>query len=141
MPRAITPEGIQTADIRRLLPTPDGQFVAVEDLHHALALYPVDGGSPRSILGIEPDDDPIQWSNDRRFLYVRAAGKFPARIYRIDLANGQRALWKELMPADPAAVIDVGDKVGRVLVTPDGQKYVYSYIRWLGEIEVLEGLK
>jgi hypothetical protein len=72
---------------------------------------------------------------------VRLAGTFPTRIHRIDLSNGQWALWKELMPADPAAVIDVNDIVGRVLVTPDGRQYVYSYIRWLGEIEVLEGLK
>jgi Tol biopolymer transport system component len=141
LPRPITPEGIQTADIRRLLPTPDGHFVAAEDLHHRLALYPVDGGSPRSLPGVEPDDDPIQWSADQQLLYVRAAGKFPARIYRIDLATGHRVLWKELMPADPAAVIDVSDKVGRVLMTPDGGKYVYSYIRWLGEVELMEGLK
>jgi eukaryotic-like serine/threonine-protein kinase len=141
LPRPITPEGVQTGDLRRLLPTPDGRFVAAQDAGHRLALYPVDGGAPRPIAGIEPGDDPIQWSADRRSLYVRRPGKFPARISRIDLATGHREPWKDLMPHDPAGVIDVSDKVGRVLVTPDGGKYVYSYIRWLGEIELLEGLK
>jgi Tol biopolymer transport system component len=140
-PKPITPEGVQTADIRRLLPTPDGRFVAAEDSNHQLALYPVDGGPPKTIPGIEPDDDPTQWSADGRLLYVREAGKFPARIYRIDLVTGRRELWRTLMPADPAAVIDVSDKAGRVLLTPDGGAYVYSYIRWLGELELLDGLR
>lgn len=141
LPRPITPEGVQTSNIRRLLPTPDGQFIAAEGPDHRLALYPVAGGAPRSIPGIEPEDDPIQWSADRRSLFVRGSGKVPARIYRIDLATGHREIWKELIPADPAGVIEVSDNVGRVLVTPDGEEYVYSYVRWLGEIELLEGLK
>jgi eukaryotic-like serine/threonine-protein kinase len=141
LPRPITPEGVQTESIHRLLPTPDGQFVVAEGTNHRLALYPIENGAPKPIRGIEPEDDPIQWSADRRSLYVRGLGKFPARLYRIDLATGHRKIWKELMPTDPAAIIDVSDRVGRVLVTPDGKAYVYSYIRWLGEIELLEGLK
>jgi hypothetical protein len=142
LPRPITPEGAQTSNIRRLLPTPDGLFVVAEGTDHRLGLYPIDGaGGPKAILGIEAKDDPIQWSADSRSLFVRGSGRFPARVYRIDLMTGQRELWKELMPADRAAIIDVSDRVGRVLVTPDGKTYVYSYMRWLGEIELLGGLK
>jgi eukaryotic-like serine/threonine-protein kinase len=139
-PKAITPEGVQTATIRTLLPTPDGRFVAAEDAAHRLALYPIDGGEAKPLPGILPGDDPIQWSADGRWLYVRGPGKFPARVYRVDHSTGRREFWKDLMPPDPTAVVDVSDMVGRVLLTPDGRSYVYSYIRWQGEIQLLGGL-
>ncbi len=47
LPRPITPEGVQTSNIRRLLPTPDGQFIAAEGPDHRLALYPVRAAAHR----------------------------------------------------------------------------------------------
>ena len=121
--------------------TSDGRFIVSRGPDKQASLYPIDGGLPEPIRGITPMDDPIQWTADGKFLYVRARQRVPARICRIELATGHRELWKELMPADPAGVIDVGAQVGKVVLTPDAKAYAYSYVRWLCELELVSGLK
>jgi len=51
--------------------------------------------------------------------------------------TGQRTLWKQLMPPDPAGV----EYVGPILPTPDGKAYVYGYRRMLSDLYVVDGLK
>jgi hypothetical protein len=58
-------------------------------------------------------------------------------VYRLNLNNGQRTLWKQLMPPDPAGV----EYVGPILPTPDGKAYVYGYRRMLSDLYVVDGLK
>jgi hypothetical protein len=60
-----------------------------------------------------------------------------ARVFRIDLTNGRRELWKELAPNDPAGVL----RIGRVRLTPDGETYAYNYLRNLSELFLVEGFK
>jgi len=136
LPRPITPEGVE-ADKWTLLVSRDGRFVAAQDPTKKVALYPIDGGPPRPIPGIVVGDNPIQWSADERFLYVRAAGDFPAMVYRLDITTGHRDLWKAIGPQDPAGVRGVG----KVLMTPDAATYVYSYWRSLNELFLAEGIK
>ena len=45
---------------------PDRTFY-IQDLH---------GGEPKEIPGLERDDEPIQWSDDGRAVFVKAAGDF-----------------------------------------------------------------
>jgi hypothetical protein len=100
-------------------------------------LYPIDGGPSRAIPGIMAGEEPIQWSNDERFLYVRDSGRVPAKVYRLDLATGRRELSKEIAPADPAGV----GRIYKVFMTPDASTYVYSYDRLLSVLNLVEGLK
>ena len=136
LPRPITPEGVE-ATKWKLLVSRDGRYVAAQDPTKEVALYPIDGGPPRPIPGIVVGDDPIQWSADERFLYVRAVGDFPAMVYRLDITTGHRDLWKVIGPQDPAGVRGVG----KVLMTPDASTYVYSYWRSLNELFLAEGIK
>jgi len=141
LPRPISPQGTTPFFSGRLVVTSDGRFIVARGPDKKASLYPIDGGMPEPIRGITPTDDPIQWNADGKALYVRARQRVPARIYRVELATGHRELWKELMPADPAGVIDVGAQVGRVVITPEGKAYAYSYVRWLCELELVNGLK
>ncbi|HEX2455119.1 MAG TPA: hypothetical protein VHI99_15565 [Vicinamibacterales bacterium] len=141
LPRPITPQGTTPFFSGRLVVTADGRFIVARGPDKQAALYPIDGGMPEPIRGITPMDDPIEWNADGKSLYVRARQRVPAKIYRIELATGHRELWKELMPADPAGVIDVGAQVGKVVLTPDAKAYAYSYVRWLCELELVNGLK
>jgi hypothetical protein len=59
------------------------------------------------------------------------------KVYRVDMTTGERSLWKELVPPDPAGVLTMGP----ILMTPDGKSYVYSYRRTLDELFLLEGLR
>ena len=68
---------------------------------------------------------------------MRKRAELPCRVYRLDLESGKRELWKELMPADPAGVIEI---LG-VVLTPDARFYAYSYISAATELYVVEGLR
>jgi hypothetical protein len=61
----------------------------------------------------------------------------PAKVYLLDVAGGRKELWKELIPADSAGV----GQVATVVPTSDGRSYVYSYIRQLSDLYVLEGTR
>jgi dipeptidyl aminopeptidase/acylaminoacyl peptidase len=76
-PRAVTPEGVFTLDNTI---SPDGQYVAGTTGVEA-RIYPVTGGEPRPIPGLEANDVPIRWSGDGRSLYVRSGTfvRYPPR--------------------------------------------------------------
>lgn len=102
----------------------------------------LDGGSAVRIRNLEaPDDVPIQWSSDGRYLYVRAPGDFIATVDRLDLSTGRREHWKILSPSDPAGVIGIQVEPHGVLLTPDGKSCVYTYWRTLDQLYLAERLK
>jgi Tol biopolymer transport system component/predicted Ser/Thr protein kinase len=133
-PQAITPEGVDTL---ALWPSPDGNWVAAIGPDRRGYLYPLAGGQPRPIPGFAVGDFPIGWSADGRSVYIFRHGEMPAQVYRLELATGQKKLWKRLMPSDPAGV----NIVLPILVTPDGKSYVYGYRRILSSLYLVEGLK
>jgi serine/threonine protein kinase len=131
--RPITPEGIdRVGEV-----SPDGEFVAAIAPDRKLMLYPVAGGDARQILGSTEDDVPIHWSTDGRSLYVYQRGELPLKVYRLELSSGRKELWKELLPSDPAGIVSIP----KVLVTPDGKSYAYSYYRNLSQLYWVEALK
>lgn len=117
--------------------SPDGKFVAVVTQDGKALIFPVEGGQSRPIPGIEHGEVPVQWSEDGRSLYVYRPLGLPARVFRLDLDSGQRSLWKELSPSDPAGVFGIDP----VLLTRDGRAYVYSYRRLLTDLHLVQGLK
>jgi hypothetical protein len=64
-------------------------------------------------------------------------GQVPTQVFRIDLGTGQRSLWKSVEPADAAGI----DTIGRVLLSADTKSYVYSYVRTLSNLYLVEGLR
>jgi hypothetical protein len=130
--RAITPEGIGC-----WLVSPDGRTAACARPEGEGFLYPVDGGEPRPIPGFRPGDHMRQWSADGRSLYVSVRYARPARVERLDLATGERTLWREFQPADPAAIVGTIDPT----LTPDGSAWAYSALRHLNDLYVVHGLK
>jgi DNA-binding winged helix-turn-helix (wHTH) protein len=132
-PRAVTPEGAMGKDT---VISPDGRYVVAFPSGAMRALqYPVDGGEPLPIPGLEDNEYPIQWTDDGT-LYVRKGG-VPARISRIDVATGRREAWKEISPADTAGVWAIIS----IMMTRDGQTLVYGFSRSLSELYLVEGLK
>jgi len=130
----ISPEGVKATDFAISL---DSRLVAAVGPDQKIYLYPVAGGEPHAIPGIEAGEDPITWSADGRSLYIYQPGELPARVYRLDVQTGQRTLWKQLMPSDPAGV----ENIGPVLMTPDAKTCVYGYHRMLADLYLVEGLK
>jgi len=132
-PQPISPEGVTLP----LLTTPDGRSVAAIDPQNKLVAYPLEGGEPRPVPGLAPGESPIRWSGDGRSLYLYRPAEMPARLSRLDIASGQKQLWKEVAPTDAAGIAVIGPFV----MTPDGAAYAYRYSRLLSDLNLVEGLK
>jgi Tol biopolymer transport system component len=115
----------------------DSKLVAGIGPDHKGYLYPVAGGDPVPIKGLNPGEQPITFSGDGQSLYLYQPGELPARVDRLDLRTGQRTLWKQLMPTDPAGV----ENIGPILMTPDAKTCVFGYHRMLADLYLVEGLK
>ena len=132
--RAITPEGVNAL---AFAVSPDGRVVAGVSPDGKGYLYPVSGGGePQPIAGFEVGEEPISWSPDGRELYVDRPGQTPVNVQRLELPSGQRKLWKQLMPSDPAGV----EFIGPVVLTPDSKAYVYGVRQLLSDLYLVEGL-
>ena len=132
--QAISPEGVNGTAFSI---SPDSQQIAAIGPDQKGYLYPVAGGEPRPIAGFNQGEQPVTWAGDGRSLYVYQPGELPARVYHVDLQTGQRTLWKELMPSDPAGV----ENIGPILMTPDAKTCVFGYHRMLADLYLVEGLK
>jgi Tol biopolymer transport system component len=130
----LTPEGVNGT---RFVISPDSQWVAGIGPDQKGYLYPVGGGEPRMINGLNPGEQPITFSSDDRSLYLYQPGELPARVDRLDVQTGKRTPWKQLMPSDPAGV----ENIGPILLTPDAKNCVYGYHRMLADLYLVEGLK
>jgi len=131
---SISPEGVNGTSFAI---SPDSQQIAGIGPDKKGYLYPAAGGDPHLIAGLNPGEQPITFSTDGRGLYIYQPGELPARVYRLDIQNGQRTLWKELMPYDPAGV----ENIGPILMTPDAKTCVFGYHRMLADLYLVEGLK
>jgi serine/threonine protein kinase/Tol biopolymer transport system component len=131
---AVTPEGVSATSFAI---SPDAHDVAAIGPDQKGYLYPLAGGEPRVIPGFNPGEEPITWSSDGHSLYIYQPGELPARVFRLDVQTGQRTLWKQLMPSDPAGV----ENIGPILMTPDAKTCVFGYHRMLADLYLAEGLK
>ena len=86
---------------------------------------------------MRPDEVAIRFAAGDRPLYVYDRDRLPAQIFKLDYRTGQRTLFKEFAPADPAGIASFG----WVVMTPDGRVVAYNYTRALGTVYQISGLK
>lgn len=132
-PRPITPEGVTGTLI-----SPDGQFLLARDVDEKqpFAVYPVNGGEPRQVPGLEQEDRVIRWGLEGRYLYIYRPQELPLRIFKLNVLTGKREPGKEIMPADLAGIRGPIN----VLMTPDGTGYIYAFTRYLSDLHLVSGL-
>ena len=98
-------------------------------------LYPL-GGEARPAPGCNAGEFAIGWTPDDRAIYVYRRGRVTVPIERVDITSGQRTPWHTITPPDPAGILDIMP----ILITPDGQTYVYGFRRFLSDLHVVRGL-
>jgi hypothetical protein len=110
-PVPITPERVGLAT---RIPQ-DGKHVAGWAPEHRFNLYPADGSGeePRTIPGIERDENPQAWDSTGRFLFLVKG----SNILRFDVSTGRKEPWMALSGSAEWGVVD-GDTVQ---LTPDGR--------------------
>ncbi len=133
-PKAITNEGVNGS---LLAISPDGKQVAMVGSDQKPVILTVDSGETQPIPGLGPGEAPVAWSNDGHSLFVYKLGEVPTTIYKLDLASGHKQFWKQLVPPDVSGVTDISS----VLITPDGNNYVYEYGRTLSDLYLVNDLK
>jgi hypothetical protein len=137
-PRPVTPEGIMT-----MYPaiSPDGRWVAagLEEIGALQEAWPLEGGEPRPLPGVEPGDWVVRWSADGRFVYVYERGKGlpPWEVDRVDLQTGRREVWKELRPPASSGM----SLLARVHVAPGGESYGYTFRQSQSDLHLVTGLR
>jgi Tol biopolymer transport system component len=131
-PRALTPEGYRG---QRVV-SPDGKWAVVTGPDRKTYLYPLAGGEPTVVSGIDVNEVVADFASDSRSVYVYHRGELPTNISRLDMTTGHRQPWRSLFPADAGGVSDMGP-----LPTPSGDSYIYSYTRTLSDLYLAEGLK
>ena len=62
---------------------------------------------------------------------------YGATVYKLELATGHKQLWKQLVPPDVSGVTDIS----AILITPDGNNFVYEYGRTLSDLYLVNDLK
>jgi len=131
--RAFSEEGVSPMDI---LVSRDGTSVGARGPDLTFFLYPVDGGTPKPLSLVGPEERVFGWSADGSALFLFQRGALPAKSFRIDIATGERKLYRELSPADRTGV----DGLTRISMTPDEATLVFSYPQSLCDLYVIEGL-
>jgi hypothetical protein len=136
-PRAISAEGVRLPPGQSRLVSPDARYVAAIGPDRTLALYPLAGGEPRPIPGIDEDVSPIGWTDRPGVLFASpAALSRTTPVFRLDVATGRRELWREFGPADR-----IGSPLTvRLQVTPDGGRYAYLYFLSAAELVLIDGV-
>jgi Tol biopolymer transport system component len=132
-PVAVTPEGT----FGPLVVSPDSTLVVARNEKEQLSKYPVNGGTPAVLAGALRGDEPLAWSPDGDSIWVLDRNTRPAKIFRLERRTGRRTLWRDVPYSDPAAT----PESLRVVMSADGSKFVYAYVKYVSELYVAEGLR
>jgi Tol biopolymer transport system component len=132
LPKPITPQGVTVVGKQpSSFVSPDGQLVLGSNAQGP-QLYPVDGGDPRPVRGLESGEWLIQWSEDGRRLFVRRRWK---SVFLLDPFSGERKLFMELPPIDPDFWL------ARLVLARNGKSYVRLMMRYTSNLFVLDGIQ
>ena len=138
LPRAITPPGVVLADTS-----------AARDENSVLGrvgatwvLFPIQGGDGRPVPVLTPGDVPLQWSHGGRYVYTVASvdegTQAAVDVFRVELATGTGRSGRLSRRRTPSGSRTCEEQS---CITPDAQSYCYSYLRRLGDLFVVDGLK
>jgi hypothetical protein len=129
-PRAVTPPGVRFTQL-----SPRGDLLAVLDSSGSVQIYPVDGGSPRSLPGARAGEIPVAWSTEGEALFVWDR-RLPAHVERVNLASGKRETAFEWTPRDPAATL-----YGLLTVTRDARYWLMRYRKGASSLALADGVR
>jgi eukaryotic-like serine/threonine-protein kinase len=117
--------------------SPDQKFILAPSIGQGYSLYPVDGDEPKDVPALTSNDIPLRWSADGKSVFIREGRGIMMKVFLVNLSTGQRTLWKEITPLDPAGMNDVT----QLYLSVDGKIYVYTYRRILSDLYLANGLR
>lgn len=116
----------------------DGKRIAGHNAAAEALVFNRDSQEFEVIPGFEPHEEYSKWTEDGRGLITYSSTPSSARIYRIDVATGQRTTLQTIDPAEKAGLTMTPIRIAYAV---RAKTYAYSTIRILGNLYVVEGLK
>jgi hypothetical protein len=136
-PRPITEAGVTVFAFGMGVPvSPDGSSFVAQAADRRAMIYPIAGGPPRPLRGIQLGEIPILWQRDGGIVVYRRAD-LPAGVYRVDLATGARTELRTIMPVDASGL----RVMPQLHMTPDARWYVYSFSRLVSDLYLVKGIR
>jgi sugar lactone lactonase YvrE len=133
-PRPVTPE-----DVTSTLLSPDGTKLLARNANGERMFFPIAGGAPEPIKGLDPAEGVVGFTADGRGLFIRrATADGVVQISRVDLATGARTPVRQVSPLRES--LGMGG-IGQVLMTPDARAYVYGYGVTFSDLYLVKGLR
>ena len=134
----ITPEGSVGSGSSGLMTlSPDGAYLASSSETGGYAMYPLHGGKPKPIRGVDGRETVVGWSGDSRYLFIVRRGEVPLKVYRVEIATGRREFFLQTSPPDLAGVVDTT----RFRMISSGRAYAYSSGTVLSDLYAIDGLR
>ena len=116
--------------------SPDGDRIVVRRTTGEYLSYSVSANAVEPIAGMASGLTPLRFDASGRSLYVATEQSGISRIEKLDLASGERTVWRELQPSHPTGILYVSMPV----VAPDGCRLAHSYLRVISNLYLVEGL-
>ena len=131
------PQAVGPADFTGVAVAKDGKRIAGRNGSAETVVF--DRGTEKLQVtpGIQLQESVARWTEDGRALVVYSSTPWKAQIYRVEVATGKRTLLQTVEPDERA-----GSTAPMRLAYAEGSKtYVYSTVRILGILYMVEGLE
>jgi eukaryotic-like serine/threonine-protein kinase len=116
--------------------SPDGKFVVAQNSDGHSFLFPLQEGKTESIPSLDINDRAVRWTPVGNSIYGFTRGELPMQVFLLDLATGRKEPVRELMPPDPAGIVEIN----AVQISSDGASCAYSFHRILSDLLLVDGL-
>jgi Tol biopolymer transport system component len=116
--------------------SPDGGRLVMRRASGENVLLSIRERSITELPGLGRKASVIQFDASGRALYYTPPHPAPHAIRRLDLETRETVHWRTLSPPDPAGVLYIGGAI----VSADGSRYGYTFLRHISDLYVVEGL-
>ncbi len=131
------PEPLLADGLVPVVVSPDGRRVVTTDASGTWAVYPLDGGAPQRLEGLDSGDAVVAWSASANAVFVVKGADLPVKLDRLDLTTGRRTLARELAPADETGLMALYP-TGPIL-PDDLSTYAYGYTKRVSSLFLVSG--
>ena len=98
----------------------------------------INGGEPKKLQSLRPDDQAIAWSADSQHIFVQTVTSTGLNVDKLDIASGKREHWQTISPRDPVGLRPMTTPIS---ITPDGRYLAFIYRVTTGQLYQTDTLK
>jgi Tol biopolymer transport system component len=132
-----SPKELLPADVPVHAVAPDGKSYALVQ-NGVWVLRSISDGTFKPIPGIPPEEFPIGWASDGKYLFVQEIAASGVNIYKVDISSGKRELWQAITPKDGVGLRPMSLPTA---ITPDGRWMAFGSHSQLGQLYRSDNLR